>query len=50
MSLNVDMAPLWGAIQDNFPVFFGILVIPAGIGIAIALANFLIGKVREAFK
>jgi hypothetical protein len=50
MSLDIDLAPLWTSIQDNFPMFFGILVIPAGIGIAIALANFLIEKVRDAFK
>lgn len=49
MSLSVDLAPLWTSIQENFPIFFGILVIPAGIAIAIKLAEFLIKKVSDAF-
>lgn len=50
MSLDIDLAPLWTSVNTNFPIFFGILVVPAGIGIAIMLANFLIDKVRDAFK
>jgi len=50
MSLSIDMAPLWDSVNNNFPVFLGILAIPAGIGIAIALANFIISKVQEAFR
>ena len=49
MSLDIDLTPLWTSIQENFPVFFGILVIPAGIAVAIKLAEFLIKKVSEAF-
>jgi hypothetical protein len=50
MSLDIDLAPLWTSIENFFPTFFGILAIPAGIGVAIALAGFLIDKVRNAFK
>ena len=50
MSLEVDLAPLWASIQDNFPIFFSVLVVPAGILVAIRLANFLINKVTQAFK
>jgi len=49
ISLNIDLAPLWTTINQYFPVFFGVLVIPAGIGIAIRLGEFLIEKVRSAF-
>jgi hypothetical protein len=50
MSLNVDLTPLWDSISNYFPIFFGVLVIPAGIAIAIKLSEFLISKVRDAFK
>ncbi len=49
MSLNIDLTPLWTSINQYFPVFFGILVIPAGIAVAIKLAEFLIKKVHDAF-
>lgn len=49
MSLDVDLQPLWDSISTYFPIFFGILVVPAGITVAIKLAEFLINKVREAF-
>jgi hypothetical protein len=50
MSLNIDLQPLWDSISAYFPVFFGVLVIPAGIAIAIKLSEFLISKVRDAFR
>lgn len=50
MSLNIDLQPLWDSISLYFPVFFGILVVPAGIAVAIKLAEFLISKVSDAFK
>lgn len=50
MSLDIDLQPLWDSIEVYFPVFFAVLVVPAGIGISIALANYLIDKVREAFR
>lgn len=50
MSLNIDLQPLWDSISQYFPVFFGILVVPAGIAVAIKLAEFLISKVSDAFK
>ncbi len=49
-NLQIDLQPLWDSITAYFPLFFGILVIPAGIGIAIKLSEFLIGKVRDAFR
>lgn len=50
MSLDIDLGPLWDSINTYFPVFFGVLVIPAGIAVAIKLAEFLINKVRDAFR
>ena len=50
LSLDVDLQPLFDAIGVYFPIFLGILAIPAGIGIAILLANFIIDKVRDAFR
>lgn len=50
MSLDIDLQPLWDSINENFPTFLGVLAIPAGIAIAIVLANFIIGKVQDAFK
>lgn len=49
ISLNVDLTPLWTTINQYFPIFFGVLVIPAGIGIAIRLVEFIVEKVRSAF-
>ncbi len=50
MSLDIDLDALWTSVETFFPIFFNVLVIPAGIGIAITLAMFLIDKVRSAFK
>lgn len=50
MSLTIDLAPLWSSVNSNFPIFLGVLAIPAGIGIAITLSNFIIDKVKDAFK
>lgn len=49
-SLSVNLQPLWDSIATYFPIFFGVLVIPAGIAIAVRLSEFLIGKVQEAFR
>lgn len=49
MSLNIDLQPLWDAINANFPVFLAVLAIPGGIAIAVVLANWIIGKVQSAF-
>ena len=50
LSLDVDLQPLFDQINVFFPIMLGILAIPAGIGIAIVLANYIITKVREAFR
>lgn len=50
MSLDIDLDALWTSIETYFPTFFGILVIPAGISLAIGLAMMLIDRVRDAFK
>lgn len=49
LSLDIDLAPLWEAINANFPVFFAVLVAPAGITLAVKLAGFIIGKVEKVF-
>lgn len=49
LSLDIDLAPLWESINANFPVFFAVLVAPAGIALAVKLANFIIDKVSSAF-
>lgn len=49
MSLDVDVSPIWTAVNNFFPVFFPILAIGGGIGIALKLGTFLINKIQSAF-
>ncbi len=49
MSLNVDMQPLFTAVNTWFPALFGILAIGGGIMIALRLGQFLIDSVSKAF-
>lgn len=50
MSLDIDMQPLFDAINEWFPALFAVLAIGGGIGIALKLGSFLIDKVSGAFK
>lgn len=50
LSLDINLDPLWASVNLNFPIFFGILIIPASITIAINLANYIIDKVSNIFK
>ncbi len=49
MSLDIDMTPLFTAINTWFPALFGILAIGGGIMIALRLGQFLINSVSKAF-
>lgn len=49
MSLDIDMQPLFDAINDWFPALFAVLAIGGGIAIALKLGSFLIDKVTSAF-
>lgn len=49
MSLDVDLTPLFTAINTWFPAMFGILAIGGGIMIALRLGQFLIDSVSKAF-
>lgn len=49
LSLDVDLQPLFDGINQFFPVFLAVLAVPAGIGIAIRLVDFIIKKVESAF-
>jgi len=49
MSLDIDVQPVFDAINQFFPVLFPILAIGGGIGIALRLGSFLIDKISSAF-
>jgi len=49
LSLNIDLTPLWEAINGFFPVIFGALAVAGGLGVAIALGRMLISEIRSAF-
>lgn len=49
MSLDIDVQPLFDAINDWFPSLFAVLAIGGGIGIALKLGSFLINKISSAF-
>lgn len=49
MELDIDMQPLFDAINTWFPALFAVLAIGGGIGIALKLGGFLIDKVTSAF-
>jgi hypothetical protein len=49
VSLDVDLTPLFDAINTWFPAMFGILAIGGGIMIALRLGQFLIDSVSKAF-
>ena len=49
MSLDIDTSPLITQISLMFPVFFGILIIPAGWRIALKMGHYLIEQFADAF-
>lgn len=49
MSLDIDLSTLWESINTYFPVFFGVLVVPAGIALALKLGEWIISKVTKIF-
>jgi hypothetical protein len=49
MSLNIDIDQIWTAVNDNIPWVFAVLAIPAGIGIAIKLGQFIVDSIQKAF-
>lgn len=49
MSLDIDVSSLIDSINQWFPAIFPILVIPAGIGIAVKLGQFLVAQFAKAF-
>jgi hypothetical protein len=49
VSLDIDIDQIWNAVNDNIPWVFAVLAIPAGIGIAIKLGQFVIGAIQKAF-
>ena len=50
MSLAIDMAPVWQAINDNLPTFFSIMAPVIGISAAIAIVSWLGSKIIGAFR
>lgn len=49
MSLDIDVQALFDSINQWFPVLFPVLALIGGIGIALKLAQFLIGEFQKAF-
>lgn len=49
MSLDVDVDALLNSINQWFPIFFPVLALIGGIGIAIRLCQFLIREFQGAF-
>lgn len=49
MSLDVDVDALFESINTWFPVFFPVMALIGGIGIALKLAQFLIKEFSNAF-
>jgi hypothetical protein len=43
------MSILWDQVNTWFPVFFGVMAIGGGIGVAVKLAMFIINEVKAAF-
>lgn len=48
--LDLDLDPLWSSINNFFPIFFGVLSVAGGLAIALQLGEFLIDKIRGAFR
>jgi hypothetical protein len=49
MSLTIDIQPLLSSIQSNLPWVMALLAIPAGIGIAFRLVQYLVGTFDRLF-
>lgn len=49
VTLDFDLDPFFTALNNYLPIFIGLFAIIGGIAGAMALANFVIGKVVDAF-
>lgn len=49
ISLDLNLDPLWASVNTYFPIFLGVLAVGGGIAIAMALGNYVIQKVIQAF-
>lgn len=49
LTLDIDVQPLFDAINNYIPVFFGLLSIAGGITIALLIARFIINAISDAF-
>ena len=50
VSLDIDLDPLFTAINDNLPTFMSVFAIVGGIAIAIIIVKFIINAIIDAFK
>ena len=50
MSLNIDMTPMWDAINTNLPMFFQVYAPVIGISAAIAIVTWLASAIVSAFR
>ena len=50
MSLELDMSPMWDAINANLPTFFSIYAPIIGISASIAIVGWLGSKIINAFR
>lgn len=49
VTLDFDLDPFFTALNTYLPIFIGLFAVIGGIAGAMALANFVIGKVVDAF-
>ena len=48
LSLDIDLQPLFDAINQFLPVFLPVIAIGGGISIALALATFLVNTIKKS--
>ena len=48
LSLNIDLQPLFDAINQFLPIFLPVVAIGGGISIALALAIFLVNTIKRS--
>jgi hypothetical protein len=50
MSFDIDLTPMWTAVETNLPVFIGILAPILGISVAVAIVKWFGKAIVDAFK
>lgn len=48
LSLDIDLSPLFDAINQFLPIFFPVVALGGGIAIALALSVFLVNTIKKS--